>query len=597
MARGAYKSFDKPPPAKPGRKTREPAEPALEPAAIRAAGDAERELIETEQEARATLTALDRQSQEIRRAIKIKRARDKLVDFCEYMMPDPEFPDDVNESSFKTKPHHKLLIEAVEEVEAKRMMRSAYSLPPQHGKTSILSLFGLAWIIGRSPHMRVIVGVYSETRAEKVGSLLRDILLSERFRDVFPKCVMKKGSKAKDDMEFVGGGQVILRGRGTATTGEPCDLFLIDDPIKDAIEAASPVTRLAVKEWYSAVVFSRCHVGTPIMIVHTRWSDDDLIGWLCDPEHPENKAAPGRTARWKYINIPAVVKDRRLAKALGIELRKPTDPVVIAAFGDVPMAALWDERFPLRHLAESHGNNARTFSALYQGEPAPEDGDFFRDSYILPYHEQQRPPLSRLRIYAASDHAVGVKQRNDPTCLLVVGVDQDNGIWLLDCWWDKAPADKVAEKMIDLMERWRPIFWWAESGHISKSMGPFLRKRMAERKVYINLVEQHPAADKVTRAQSINGRMAMGMVRFPSAVPWYEPARKEILKFPNGRHDDFVDTLAHIGLGLDLQSGPKRSTGIMNGVATAAVGTLNWVKSQARLDSRRDRRMAAIRNL
>src|SRR3546814_13643397 len=73
---------------------------------------------------------------------------------------------------------------------------------------------------------------------------------------------------------------------------------------------------------------------------------------------------------------------------------------------------------------------------------------------------------------------------------------------------------------------------------------------MREEKVYVTVVEQTPSADKQTRAQSIQGRMSMGMVHFPNFEPWFEAAHTELMKFPHGRHDDFVDALAPIGLGL-----------------------------------------------
>ena len=97
------------------------------------------------------------------------------------------------------------------------------------------------------------------------------------------------------------------------------------------------------------------------------------------------------------------------------------------------------------------------------------------------------------------------------------------------------------------------LFWWAERGHISKSIGPFLRKRMLETHTFCSLIEMQPIADKQTRAQSIQGRLSMNRVRFPERAPWWPAARDQMLKFPYDAHDDFVDTLAYIGLGLTLQ--------------------------------------------
>lgn len=528
--------------------------------------------VHTELSRDAELAALRAEEMAAVRLLKIRAARENLLDFIELMMPDPEFSEDASKTTYVAKPHHKLMIGAVEQVEQRKMMRSAYSLPPQHGKTTILSLMGMAWIIGRRPRWNIIVGTYSEDRAQKVGSELRDILQSAAFKQVFPKCQMKKGSKSKDDMEFVLGGSIILRGRGSGTTGQPCDLFVIDDPIKDHVEAASAAVLQQCKDWYSSVAFSRVRATTPIMIVHTRWNEDDLIGWLCDPEHPENIAKPDRCAKWKYLNIPAIVEDPELAELLGIE----------------PGGALWPEEFPLELLEEANDNDPRIFSALYLGRPSPADGDFFKATHIVGYNLQHRPPINRMRIYAASDHAVGLKQRNDRTCLLIVGVDEDNVIWLLDSVWARIDSEKATDEMLRLMKEWRPLFWWAESGHISKSIGPFLRKRMQEERIYINIVESPVAGDKVQRAQAIQARGSMGMVRWPLFAPWYERARAETLKFPNGKHDDFVDALAHIGMGLNLQTRGRRDGVAEADSKRAVVGSLNWVK-QAANDERQAR--------
>jgi predicted phage terminase large subunit-like protein len=271
-----------------------------------------------------------------------------------------------------------------------------------------------------------------------------------------------------------------------------------------------------------------------IIIIMTRWHEDDLVGRLTDPTNPCFNAEEAAT--WKIINIPAIAEEDDV---LGRKIGEP----------------LWPERFGLEYLLAFKRRNPVGFSALYQQHPTPAEGDFFKKEYLPTYRPEQLP--KKLRVYGASDHAVGTKQTNDRNCLLIVGVDEDDVIWLLDCWWKRAKADETVEAMIGLMKRWKPVVWWAEGGHISKSIGPFLRRRMREEKVYINVREQTPSADKQQRAQAINGRCAMGMVRFPAAAHWTRDAIDECLKFPGGRNDDFVDTLAHIGLGLNkLQKAP-----------------------------------------
>lgn len=133
--------------------------------------------------------------------------------------------------------------------------------------------------------------------------------------------------------------------------------------------------------------------------------------------------------------------------------------------------------------------------------------------------------------------------------------------------------------MLALIKKWKPLIWWAEKGHISKAIGPFLRKRMAEERIYCRVEEVTPVANKVQRAQSILGRMAMNKVLFPKQSVWTQKATDELLKFPNGRNDDFVDTLAWIGMGLSRLTTP--GGGIVKTNIRPQVGTLAWVKWDA----------------
>jgi predicted phage terminase large subunit-like protein len=520
----------------------------------------------------------ERVLQAAKRARKIMAARDATVDgfraFIELCMPDPEAPDDVERSLFQCEPHHRILMEMVVSVATKKTMRAGCSMPPQHGKSLILSRFGLAWILGLEPHLRVLFATYSDGLAQTRGDEVREVLQSPIFKAVFPKAVLKAGSQSKTEMRLTAGGSINFVGRGTATTGRPADMFFIDDPYKDEEEGSSETIRQAVKDWYSAVVFSRCHVLTPVLIVHTRWNEDDLLGWLTDPEHPENRARPDRVKRWRYVNLPTPVDDSRLAKALGVEVGSP----------------LWPSRFPLHHLKEAEDNDPRIYAALYRGRPAPEDGDFFRAEHFQTYTPDELP--KNLRIYAASDHAVSEKQRADYSCLVLGGVCKDDILWVLpDLFWEQARVantDKVVDAMIDRMAQYAPMWWRAASDHISKAVGPFLRKRMLERRVFCNIVESSEAGDKMRKAQAVQARMAMGRVRFPAGAPWLMRAKSEMLKFPHGKHDDFVDALAHLGRGLRTMFSAARDVAPANENAMPPTGTLGWIKKAARLDSERN---------
>jgi predicted phage terminase large subunit-like protein len=293
----------------------------------------------------------------------------------------------------------------------------------------------------------------------------------------------------------------------------------------------------------------------PVIITFTRWHNDDIIGRLTDPENP--KFSERLAKKIKIINFPAIAEaDDPLGRPVG--------------------TPLWPERYPLEGLLDQQAANPIMFAAQYQQRPSLLDGDLFKRENIRFYRKDQLPV--DLRIYGASDHAVATGQRNDFTVLLKIGVDHQSNIYILDCFWQRAKSDVVVEAMLGMARgNMKPLIWWAEKGHISKSIGPFLHKRMAETGTYMNVREVTPTGDKAQRSQSMVGRVAMGKLYFPDGVHWTEKAINEMMAFPNGTHDDFVDTLSLIGLGLQSQFSPVNISGKKK-ADLPEFGTLAWVK-------------------
>lgn len=248
--------------------------------------------------------------------------------------------------------------------------------------------------------------------------------------------------------------------------------------------------------------------------------------------------------------------------------------------------ALWPDRYGIDFLRSQRRLDPLGFEALYQQRPTVADGVLFRRENIRYYKPSELP--DNLRIYCASDHAVATGQRNDYTVLLKVGISSQNDIYLLDCDWRKIKSDVAVEAMLTMASgNMRPLLWWAERGQISKSIGPFLYKRMNETGTFINVIEVTPAVDKEQRAQSIAARVAMGKVYFPTGAPWTERAISELMAFPNGNHDDFVDALAYIGLGLRSQFGASAAS---KPKSDPAFGTLGWVKQADKWKQEQDAR-------
>ena len=524
---------------------------------------------------------LEKQLQAARRLLAVREGRERLLPFMRLTMPDTNAPEDPTASRYEITPQARLLCEVVEKIERRELMRVAVAISPQMGKSQILTRGGPAWISGRDPSRHIMVGAYNQTFAEEFGGDVRTIMGSNLFRQVFPLHGLQKGGAAKDLLITTAEGKLSFVGVGGSGTGKPADYFFVDDPIRNDEDASSAAFREKLWKWFNRVVFTRCHGQTPILVVHTRWHEDDLIGRLCDPKHPErDKSLAGIAKDWTYINIPAVVSEPQLAHALDLNLEPATDPAVVQQFGDKPISSLWPSRFPLKFLAEAKRLDPQGFSALRMGQPTPEDGSYFRAEDIVEYGIGDLPPKSELRFFGASDHAVSTKQGRDYTVLGCVGIDENEDIWVMpDVVWERMETDRTVDELLLQFKTHKPQLWWLESELISKSFGPFLRKRMLEERIFTSIDAVPVSKDKPTRARSIQGRMRMRKVRFPRFAPWYQQARGQLLRFPNGTNDDFVDWMSHIGQGLLSEVKPGAP---IKDVAEPPTGSMQWILRNAR---------------
>jgi predicted phage terminase large subunit-like protein len=538
-----------------------------------------------------TTTTEDKQLRVINRLIAAREAKDDLLKFLQLTMPDANDPDDATKSLYQVTPQARLLTEIMHKVDRGELKRVAVSIGPQFGKSRIISVAGPAWAIGRNPRFHQILGSYNNDFASEWGFEVRNIVESATFKQVFPDATLLKGGKAKDLLVTTEGGKSAFIGVGGSGSGKPADRFVVDDPYRNAEDANSEVYREQVWRWFNGVVFARCHDATAIVILHTRWHQDDLIGRLCDPTHPERQGRfKGLEKRWTYINLPAVVDDPKLAQALGLTLSVQTDKDVIEQFGTKPMSALWPGRKSLPLLAEAKHSDPYTFNSLYMGSPAPDDGDYFKKEQLLEYMPEDLPRV--LRKYGASDHAVSTKQRRDFTVIGCVGIDEHDDVWVLpDLVWERMETDRTVEELIQKFRDHTPQLWWMEDEMISKSFGPFLFKRMQEEKVYTTAIDPiRPAKDLRTRARSAQGRMQMRKVHFPKFAPWWPKARGQMLIFDSGANDDFVAWLALIGLGLTKELRPPAE----KPAERKPSGSLGWMLKNSMLRAQGEQRKKAV---
>lgn len=465
--------------------------------------------------------------------------------------------------------HHLFLISKLEAVVRGDIQRLAIFMPPGSAKSTYSSVLFPPWYLAQKKALppSILTASHSADVATTFGRRSRNLIVDHESVLGYG---LRKDSQAADEWTTTLGGVFFCAGVGGRIAGRRADLGLIDDPVGSREDAYSKVVREATWNWYKFDFRTRLKPGAAVVLIQTRWHEDDLAGRLLNEEGPE----------WTVINLPMLAgMDDPLGRAEG--------------------EMLWDDYFTPQTLRDAQ-KDARVFSALYQQNPTPEDGDFFRKSWIEDnaYDKDELPDMEDMRIYVASDHAVSLRQDADSTCMIPCGVDSSGTIWVLpDVFWDKVNTLEMTSAMIGLMRKRRPLTWWAESEHITKSIGPFLRRQMREEGVFCYIEECHPARDKMTRAQSIRGRFQSGMVRMPRFASWYERAVDQMLKFPAGTHDDFIDPLSLIGLGLDkmTKGSPQKETPYQGRCLVPTDFTLAWLKRSDNA-SRRQKALALMDN-
>jgi predicted phage terminase large subunit-like protein len=262
--------------------------------------------------------------------------------------------------------------------------------------------------------------------------------------------------------------------------------------------------------------------GGAIVLINTRWHDDDLSGRLLE-------AAGEGGDHWDVLELPAI---------------------------NAKEEALWPEWYPIERLEQIKAVlPARDWNSLYQQNPIPDEGEYFKGAWFQEY--ETLPP--GLRMYGASDYAV-TDGDGDYTEHGIAGVDASNNLYIVDWWRKQTTSDIWIDAKCDLVIKHEPHCWFGESGVIRRSIEPFMMRRMQEREAFCRVEWLASIADKPTRARSIQAKASMGKVFLPKSAPWKAELLSQLMRFPAGKYDDGVDVMSLFGRGLEFIKGPKKKT-------------------------------------
>ena len=402
-------------------------------------------------------------------------------------------------------------------------------VPPQHGKSEIVSRKLPAWVLGSSPTCKVAGASYSSDLAQQFSRAIQRTMEDDVYQSVFPDSQIG-GKKVHglvrnaDYFETVQGGFYKAVGVGGSLTGTPVDIGIIDDPVKDAMEAYSQTFRDRVWEWYTDVFLTRLHNASKQILIMTRWHDDDLAGRLLDRE-PE---------KWTVVSIPAIKEDDGMAE----------DPRQVGE-------ALWEERHSLERLKDVERRSPRTFAALYQQRPTVEGGNIVKRDWFrrVSVSDFQRMRGTEPTVFFL-DTAYTDKTSNDPSGIVAtckIGGD----LYVTH-------AAKVNMKFPDLL-RFIPAY--------ARSHGYSLRStiRIEPKANGLSVIDQlkettglnvvatpSPKDSKETRLWAASPSIEGGRVVLVDGA-WNEAFIDEVCGFPSKAHDEYVDVLCY-AVGYHLSS-------------------------------------------
>ena len=267
---------------------------------------------------------------------------------------------------------------------------------------------------------------------------------------------------------------------------------------------------------------------------------------------------------WEIVSYPALATDDEYEHLESHKIHQGKDIVDIDDSYRLLRAKnepLHEERFPYARLLNMRRSmQPRHWSALYQQNPVPDEGVYFKKEMFR--MEPYIPVGHKYNVYIAWDLAIGEKQTNDYTVGAVIGVDHLDQIHVLDIIRGRWDALGIVETILDTAARYDPQMVGVEKGHLEMAIKPILDKEMKARKQYFSFAEGKdaltPINDKSVRARPLQGRMQQGMVFFPSNQPWVEQTMFELMRFPGGVHDDIVDALSW-AVRLAMKFPPPRS--------------------------------------
>jgi len=427
--------------------------------------------------------------------------------------------------------HHEKMARAFERVASGETKRLIINMPPRHTKSEFASYLLPSWFLGKYPDKKIIQTSHTAELAVGFGRKVRNLVDSDRYKDIFPQVALQADSKAAGRWATNYAGEYFAIGVGGAVTGKGADLLIIDDPHSEqeaALAEVNPEIYDKVYEWYTSGPRQRLQPGGAIVIVMTRWSKRDLTGQVI-------KAAAQRGGdEWEVIEFPAILPSGN---------------------------PLWPEFWSLDELSalKEELPNSK-WQAQYQQNPTSEQSAIVKREWWQLWEKDDPPPVDM--IIQAWDTAFEKNNRADYSACTTWGVfyHPDNtgetqaNLILLNAFRDRLEFPELKKRVLEQYKEWSPDGLIIEK----KASGAPLIYELRAMGVPVQEFTPTKGNDKITRLNAVSDLFASSRIWVPN-TNWAEEVVEEVASFPNGEHDDYVDSVS-LALMRFRQGGYVRTT-------------------------------------
>jgi predicted phage terminase large subunit-like protein len=424
-------------------------------------------------------------------------AKNDYAFYCEY----------THHGNYKVAKHHQLICNALERIEKGSLKRLMIFMPPRHGKSQTVSETFPSWFIGRDPKRRVIATSYGDTLSRQFGRKNR-AKLEEFGRDIFGVELAKDNNQTTNFSIAGNTGGALFSGLGGSLTGHGAHLLIADDLFKNRMEANSSVYRDRIYDEYRNSMLTRLTSDGAVIIINTRWHEDDLCGRILKEE----------ADKWEVISLPAEAEEN---DALGRNIGDP----------------LWSEQgFDKAWIDETKRSvGSQSWNALYQQRPSAMEGNIIKRSWFQFY--KQAPTFEEQII---SVDATFKDKADTDFCVLQVWGRKGADKYLLDQVRERMGFTSTVTAIRTLNAKHPKAHTkLIEDKANGSAIIDFLKHEIS------GLIPVEPQGGKVARAYAVQPTIEAGNVFIPdpTLAPWVHDFIEECASFPNGAHDDQVDCM------------------------------------------------------